>query len=180
MPLHRAALSSLDTPRLLVRQRTLADLPACLMMDRDPEVTRHIHGPWNDPVEHRRLVEFRIMRPYPPGLGYWTIREKSAPDTFLGWVLLIPDHGVGPHIEIGWRLVRHAWGRGIATEAARALVAHAFVTLRLPCVIADIAAANAASQRVAQKLGMRRIAEVNDGAMPFHRFELKREPISDC
>lgn len=152
------ALPALDTPRLLIRGRTLADLDACMAMDRDPEVTRFIEGPWNDPVEHRRFLHFRITRSYPPGLGYWSIRERAAPDKFLGWVMLIPDHGVGPEVEIGWRLVRAAWGRGMASEAARALATHAFETVKLARVIADIDPRNEASRAVAEKIGMKLVA----------------------
>ncbi|GLU34874.1 GNAT family N-acetyltransferase [Trinickia caryophylli] len=171
------SLPALDTPRLLIRQRTLADLDACLEMDRDPDVTRHVAGPWRDPVAHRRFVVHRITRPYPPGLGYWSIRERTAPERFVGWVLLIPDHGTGPDVEIGWRLVREAWGRGIATEAATALVAHAFETLRLPRVIADIAAANAASLHVAQKLGMHRVGYDDTDGMRYERYRLERADL---
>lgn len=177
MPQSIAILPPLDTPRLLVRQRTLADVDACLAMDRDLEVTRYIAGPWHDPVAHRQFVELRTTRPYPPGLGYWSIRERALPDRFVGWVLLIPDHGVGPDVEIGWRLVRDAWRRGIATEAARALVAHAFGTVRLPRVIADIAPNNLSSQRVATKLGMRRVREDDRDGVSYVRFRLERDDL---
>lgn len=170
-------LPPLDTPRLLIRERTLADLESCLEMDRDPDVTRYVAGPWHDPVAHRQFVEFRIKRPYPPGLGYWTIRERSDPERFIGWVLLIPDHGAGADVEIGWRLVRSAWGRGIASEAAKALVVHAFETVRLPRVIADINAENRASLRVAQKLGMKRIGANASEAIPYERYRLIRADL---
>lgn len=170
-------LPTLDTPRLLIRGRTLDDLEACLEMDRDPEVTRYVKGPWHDPVAHREFVVFRITRPYPRGLGYWSIRERDTPGRFLGWVLLIPQSGVGPDVEIGWRLRRDAWGRGIATEAARALVRHAFDTLKLPRVIADIAAANAASLHVAHKLGMRRVGYDESEGCRYERFRLEREDL---
>ncbi|MBC8932116.1 N-acetyltransferase, partial [Escherichia coli] len=61
-----AELPVLETARLWLRPRGLADLDACLAMDRDPEVTQHIAGPWHDPVEHRRFVTHRITRDYPP------------------------------------------------------------------------------------------------------------------
>jgi RimJ/RimL family protein N-acetyltransferase len=170
-------LPALDTPRLLLRERTLADLQSCLEMDRDPAVTRYVAGPWHDPVAHRQFVEYRITRPYPPGLGYWTIRERAEPDRFIGWVLLIPDHGTGPDVEIGWRLVRSAWGRGIASEAARALVTHAFDTVRLPRVIADIAAENHASLRVAQKLGMKWVGSDTSDGMRYERYRLVRDDL---
>ncbi len=130
----------------------MADLPACLDMDREPEVTRFIDGPWADPVAHHAFVEDRIRRAYPPGMGYWSI---IAADGFAGWVLLTPLNLRGPEIEIGWRLRRCAWGRGIATEAARPVLAHALAALGLAEVVADIDPANIASMRVAAKLGMR-------------------------
>ncbi|WP_206952566.1 GNAT family N-acetyltransferase [Trinickia acidisoli] len=170
-------LPALDTARLLIRERTLADLESCLAMDRDPEVTRHIVGPWRDPIAHRQFVEHRIVRRYPSGLGYWSLYERSDPERFVGWVLLIPDHGAGPDVEIGWRLIRSAWGRGIASEAARALVAHAFGAVRLPRVIADIAAENQASLRVAQKLGMQWVGHDESDGMRYGRYRLVREDL---
>jgi RimJ/RimL family protein N-acetyltransferase len=56
--------------------------------------------------------------------------------------------------ELGWRLARSAWGRGLATEAALAARADAFDRLRLPEVISIIHPENARSRRLAQKLGM--------------------------
>jgi RimJ/RimL family protein N-acetyltransferase len=149
-------LTSFESPRILLRPRTLADLDDCIAMDRDPEVTRYVDGPWDDPVAHRRFVVDRITRAYPDGLGYWSIFERDAPSRFIGWMLLIPEDANGPEVEIGWRLVCDAWGRGIASEAASILVAHAFDTVGLESIVAGIAEGNVASQRVAEKLGMKR------------------------
>jgi RimJ/RimL family protein N-acetyltransferase len=143
------------THRLVLRPRTLADTEACLAMDRDAEVTRFINGPWSDPTAHRAFIEARTLGPYPAGLGYWTICSANDPKSFLGWILLIPKDMVGPEIEIGWRLRREAWGQGLATDAARPVLRHAFATLKLPEVVAEIDPANAASLKVAEKLGLR-------------------------
>ncbi len=148
-------LPSFDTLRLVLRPRTLVDLEACLAMDRDPEVTRHVAGPWSDPHEHRCFVVGRMTHAYPEGLGYWSIFERREPARFIGWVLLIHEDAVGPEVEIGWRLVHDAWGKGMAGEAARAVVAHAFDMLALPEIVAGIARGNLASCRLAEKLGMR-------------------------
>jgi RimJ/RimL family protein N-acetyltransferase len=150
-------LPRFTTERLLLRQRALADTAACFAMDREPEVTRFIDGPWSDPVAHRAFIETRTRGPYAEGLGYWTILRR-ADETFLGWVLLIPRDAEGPEIEIGWRLNRAAWGHGYATEAARPVLDHGLATLGLAEIVADIDMENRASIRVAEKLGMRAIA----------------------
>ena len=142
-----------ETPRLRLRPRRREDLADCLAMDRDREVTRWIPGPWDDPPAHEAFVRARIEAEHGEGLGYWVIHERAAPERFLGWILLIPD-GAG-EIEIGWRLIRAAWGRGVAAEAALCVARHAFETLELARVVADIAPGNVGSRRVAEKIGMR-------------------------
>jgi RimJ/RimL family protein N-acetyltransferase len=119
-------------------------------MDRDSQVTRFIAGPWLDPTAHRAFVEARIRHEYPIGMGYWSVIASSR---FIGWVLLTPLDLHGPEIEIGWRLMRSAWGHGYATEAARPILHHALATQKLTRVIADIDPANTASVTVALKLG---------------------------
>lgn len=163
-----------ETTRFLLRPRSLADTDSCLAMDREPDVTRFVRGPWDDPAAHRAFIETRTLGPYPPGQGYWTIAPREAPSTFLGWVLLIPADAVGPEIEIGWRLRPEAWGRGIATEAAAPLMHHAFRTLALPEVVADIDDANRASARVAVKIGMRLRGPLPGQVVPVTRYALTR------
>jgi RimJ/RimL family protein N-acetyltransferase len=141
-----------QTARLVLRSRTQADIEACLEMDRDPEVTRFIVGPWSDPAAHRAFVAARIGARFPAGMGYWSVFLQGG---FIGWVLLAPLDLRGPEIEIGWRFVRRAWGQGYATEAARPVLNHALDTLALACVVADIDSANTASIGVARKLGLR-------------------------
>lgn len=147
-------LPTFRTARLTVRPRTLADLPACLAMDGDPEVTKYVPRPWSDPAGHEAFVRGRIEADYGPGLGYWSVFAHDRPEHFLGWILLIPCDGIGPEIEIGWRFLRETWGKGYATEAARPVLAHAMDTLALDRVVAEIHPDNDGSVRVALKLGM--------------------------
>jgi RimJ/RimL family protein N-acetyltransferase len=150
------ALPTFTTERLILRPRTIDDYDACLAMDRDPAVVRYIPGPWDDATAHAAFLRHRIARPYPDGLGYWCVFPKASLDRFLGWVLLIPRDAVGPEVEIGWRLLQSAWGRGYAPEAAAAIVRHAFETVGLDRIIAEIHPEHARSQRVAEKIGLRR------------------------
>ncbi len=146
------------TARLVLRPRGMEDLEACIAMNLEPGVTDHVDGPWHDhardPGAHRAFVEGGIRRAWPPGMGYWVVEDApGGGGAFAGWILLIPEDGEGPEVEIGWRLRPRCWGRGIATEAALPVLRHGFGALGLPRVVAGIKAANAASLRVAAKLG---------------------------
>jgi len=162
------------TSRLVVRPRTMADLEACLAMDRDQAVTRFIVGPWSEPQAHREFVAARIRHEYPAGMGYWSIMAPA----FAGWILLAPLDLRGPEIEIGWRLVRAAWGRGYATEAARPVLAHALTTLGLREVVADIDPDNAASIGVARKLGLRAAGPVPYAGRMVTRYVATRAGLA--
>ncbi|WP_141744665.1 GNAT family N-acetyltransferase [Pseudomonas sp. NBRC 111126] len=170
-------LPTFGTERLLVRPRAMVDFKACLTMDRDPEVTRYILGPWNDPQKHEAFLKERIETSFGDGLGYWSIFLKQQSDQFLGWILLIPCDGVGPGIEIGWRLNRSAWGKGYATEAASPIVEHAFRTLGADRIVADIEAENIPSTRVAEKIGMRFIEDSEHEGTHFKRYAMTKDDV---
>ena len=168
-----------ETSRLLLHPRTLADTEACLRMDRDPAVTRFVSGPWSDPVAHRAFIEARTHGPYPLGLGYWIIRRRNQPNSFLGWVLLIPADATRSEIEIGWRLPQAVWRQGFATEAAAPLLRHAFDTLKLREVIAEIDQGNTASQSVAEKLGLKRTGPLFHQGKPSLRYSMTIADFAD-
>lgn len=148
-------LPTFYTERLIIRPRVIDDLDNCLAMDRDPEVVRFINGPWLDRVKHREFVISRMNANYPTGLGYWTILKNDDTKKFLGWILLIPIDGHGPEVEIGWRLIRDAWGQGYASEAAMPILKYAFEVAGITKVVADIHIDNIGSRRVAEKIGLR-------------------------
>jgi ribosomal-protein-alanine N-acetyltransferase len=78
---------------------------------------------------------------------------------FIGMVgLADPDFEARfmPAVEIGWRLAADHWGRGYATEAARAVLAFGFERLALPQIVSFTTVANVRSRRVMEKIGMRR------------------------
>ncbi len=117
-------------------------------------VVDFVQGPWDDPDRHRAFIKNRIYQDYGIGLGYWSIFAKNDPAKFIGWILLIPEDGVGPDIEIGWRLHPDYWGQGMAFEAARAVLDHGLVHLELPRIVAAIDPDNVASRKLAERLGM--------------------------
>jgi RimJ/RimL family protein N-acetyltransferase len=150
----------------------MSDFDACLAMDRDPTVTKYIPGPWDDPKGHERFLRERIQESFGPGLGYWSIFPKEHPAQFLGWILLIPYDGIGQEIEIGWRLNRLSWGKGYATEAAIPVVEHAFATVGLNRIVADIDPRNLASMRVAEKIGLKLIGDGEHDGVPCKSYAM--------
>jgi RimJ/RimL family protein N-acetyltransferase len=94
------------------------------------------------------------------GFGAWAV-ELGQTAEFIGFTgLAIPDFKAPfmPAVEIAWRLTPEAWGRGLATEAARAAARHGFEALRLQEIVAMTVPANTRSRRVMEKLGMTRDA----------------------
>jgi RimJ/RimL family protein N-acetyltransferase len=160
------ALPVIRTERLVLRERTLDDLELCVSMDNDPEVRRFIVLPMQGDM-HRSFIRGRIMHRYPEHLGYWTVLAEGK---FAGWVLLIPRELEGPEIEIGWRFVAEARGKGYATEAAAAVLRHALTTAGLTDVVADIDPENTASRRVAEKLGMHHAKTWLESGRPTMRY----------
>jgi len=93
-------------------------------------------------------------------------------------VLLIPYdaiEGSAPPIEIGWRLIRAAWGRGYAAEAAVAVLRHGLDTVGLERVVADIDPDNTRSIRVADKIGLRFVGDDRVKGRPVKRYTMDRE-----
>ena len=167
-------LPTFETGRLRVRPRTIADLEDCLAMDRDPLVTRHIPGPWDDPERHRAFVLDRMRTAYPDGLGYWSVVTRAGTEAFIGWILLLPYEAVKQEVEIGWRFVRQSWGRGYATEAAAPVLDHAFGTVGLDTIVADIDPDNTASIRVAEKLGLEWVEDRAIGGERVKSYQIHR------
>lgn len=143
----------LETSRLRLRPRRVADLEANLAMDLNPAVHRYIfiHAP-PEPAAQRAELTRKIHTRWPLRGGLWVVEWRDAPG-FLGWCGVFPLEGSGP-IEIGYRYVPEAWGRGVATEAARAVLDHGFRTLRFDPIVAVAHPDNLASRHVLEKIGL--------------------------
>jgi RimJ/RimL family protein N-acetyltransferase len=159
----------LQTERLILRYLVEEDAENLLALDSDPEVMRYI-GPVNTDIRlpQQWLVE-RIIPYYTahPGFGFFAAMEKTT-GAFLGWFILRPglDYRFAKEVEftvddleIGYRLLRSAWGKGYGTEGADALMRHAFRVQNAPCVAAVALKTNIASWRVMEKIGMKRVGE---------------------
>ena len=126
-----------------------------MKLDRDPDVLRFID--WRPPSleqQHRTVADCLAEYELQPRHGRFV--AESPDRDFLGWFSLRVDADPAAP-ELGYRLRRQAWGRGLATEGARALVQHAFADLAAAEVHAQTMFVNQASRRVLAKCGLRHV-----------------------
>lgn len=152
--------------RLLTAERAGEYVELLVELDGDPEVMRFITGqptPRADIVDRELPVLLARQAAYPL-LGRWLALSRED-DAFLGWFELAPtvpedragERPADDEAEVGYRLLRSAWGRGYATEGTRALIDHAFAVVGLRRVWAQTMAVNLPSRGVMERVGMRRV-----------------------
>jgi RimJ/RimL family protein N-acetyltransferase len=156
-----------ETERLVLRPLAEADVPWLIEMDTDPDVMRYVTATPTepDPEQCRAWVRGLSAKYGAEGggrYGFFAGVEKASGEA-IGWLVLrpAPDYkfaeSVGfrtGELELGYRLRRRFWGRGYATEGARALVRVGFADPTVRAVAAVALAANRASTRVMEKCGL--------------------------
>jgi len=143
----------IDTPRLLIRPLKAADAKPLAALWSDPAVTRYMGGPRDAVTVHRQVQEDAragtIRR-----LDLWPVVERATGQVIGNCGLTEKEVDGKQEIELVYVFATSAWGKGFATEAAAAIRDHAFRHLAVPGLIALIDPENAASARVAEKVGM--------------------------
>jgi RimJ/RimL family protein N-acetyltransferase len=146
----------IESSRLLLRCWKASDRDGFAAMNADPEVMFDQGGPLSRDQSDAKLQRYAAtFDRY--GFCRWVVESKDG--DFLGYTGIMPAfsrHPLGQHVEIGWRLVRRAWGNGYATEAAEAALKDAFSRAGLTEVLAYTAPDNLRSQAVMSHLRMRR------------------------
>jgi len=160
----------LETRRLILRAWRRDDAAAYMRIVADEEVMRHIGTGWRyrvkrlaaaalarlSDVEARRAIA-RMRRHWRTrGFGEWAVEDKAT-GTLLGQVGFVHHadwRADRSRVEVGWMLTRSAWGRGFASEAATAALAHGFDTLALERIVSITRPENVRSERVMQRIGL--------------------------
>jgi RimJ/RimL family protein N-acetyltransferase len=158
----------LVTDRLALRQFTPADAGNLLDLDGDPAVMRFLTGTTRTlaEIESQVLPGFLAYYQQHENFGFWAADTRSD-GQFIGWFGLRPVTPAATAIEhwpdsagdtsvvsLGYRLRQTAWGRGYATEGARALVSRAITELGVEEIVATTMAVNTGSRRVLEKAGL--------------------------
>ena len=147
-------------PVLLTRRLRLSDfsashLPDLARMNADPEVMRYFPATLN-PEESVALLQRITEHQRINGYSLFALHLKES-DAFVGWcgLMKVPFFAhFTPAVEIGWRLNKIFWCKGLATEAAEAVLRLGFLELGLSEIVSFTAELNQPSIRVMQKIGM--------------------------
>ena len=146
----------IETPRLVIRPFTA-------------EEREHLLALWLDPANERVRGDStpEQVRAWVAGAP-WGVWEREGGELVGDCSLHFDTDFQDWELSYGFR--RDRWGRGYATEAARACVRHAFEQLGIARIVADVDPANAASRRVLAKCGFERVRELEDGRL-FYAVE---------
>ena len=151
---------------LTYRLVTPDDVDLLESLDSDPEVMRYISDGVPTPRERISTLLIPLMMGHAsrPGLGFFVTFEDGVP---VGWAHLRKDSLEPAWAEVGYRLFRHAWGRGLATRIALDMSARAFDELGFDVVSARTMPTNLASRRVMEKAGL---AYAGDFTFPAREY----------
>lgn len=148
----------LQTPRLILRELQFSDDTCMFEMDSDPEVHKYLGStPFAKIEQSREQIEFVRSQYKTNGIGRWAVIEKSS-GSFLGWsgLKLVKDP-INSHIlfyDVGYRFMRKHWGKGYATESAKAAIKYGFEVLKLKDIFGIVDIKNDVSKKVLEKAGL--------------------------
>ncbi|GHE59849.1 N-acetyltransferase [Streptomyces longispororuber] len=149
---------TLETPRLILRRWREEDVAPMAAVNADPEVMRWIRdGSVRDEQQTRDGVRAWESEWESQGFGLFAVEVRSTGELAGFTGLSVPGYlpEVLPAVEVGWRLGRAHWGRGLATEAAAAALRFGFEERGLERIVSITQVGNDASERIMTKLGMR-------------------------
>ena len=164
-----------DSPRLSFEPITEQDAELLFELDQDPEVMKYINGGQVTTMQEVHDVFIPRLQKYQnleKGWGLWKVTIKDE-QRYIGWILVRPMDFFGDKpqwhdIEVGWRLKREAWGKGYATEAAKAVCDALAQQDEVEKISAVAVEDNLASIGIMQKLGMQYI-----------KTDIHKDPLGD-
>jgi ribosomal-protein-alanine N-acetyltransferase len=165
----------LESERMLFRAHEAGDLEAFCAMEQDPDVRRYVGGaPRTREVAEERFWN-RAMQRVDDRLAMWACVLKANGDYIGRCGLYANVQGevrIPREAVLGYYLRRDFWGKGLATEAARAFVRFGFEELKLNRIVSTVQEGNESSLHILKKLGFV-VTDYEQGTRSFYKFELK-------
>lgn len=165
----------LETNRLILRHLVMDDLDELYDLYLDPEITKYIPDAPRSREEAQEELEWHMHgHPSHPELGLWATIHKET-GKFIGRCGLLPWEIDGQQeVEVAYTIARAHWGQGLGSEAARAILQYGFGKLGLTRLICLVDEENIASQKVAERIGMRFEKESRDETGPFWVYSINK------
>jgi RimJ/RimL family protein N-acetyltransferase len=150
------------TDRLVVRTWADEDVEALAVIGADPDVVRYLGGvPWSV-ADARSMIERSREIGDSLGVTSWALQDRRS-GSLVGHCGFARTNApcLRPEIiEIGWTLDRRRWGEGLATEAAKSVMPRALQLFERWRIVSKCQVENVASERVMQRLGLRRAGTI--------------------
>ncbi len=167
----------IETERLILRDIEAYDTKGIFELDSDPEVHQYIgKKPIKTIREAEEVIDYIRNQYVKNGIGRWAIIDKKTED-FIGWTGLKYEEGLRKNIgyyDLGYRLRKKYWGKGIATETAIESLTYGFATLGLEeiCAAADVN--NLGSNKVLKKVGLQYVETFDLDGAPHNWYRLRK------
>ena len=164
----------LETKRLIIREHVLSDAPFFFTLNSNYNVVKYTGDSSFKTIEEaEKIVQYVINQYKENGYGRWLVTEKETGNP-IGWCGL-KFHTDTKETDIGYRLLENAWGKGYATESAKACIDYGFNHFNLNRIIGDAMKENTASINVFKKLGMTYLKDSLLDNIESVVYELKKE-----
>ncbi len=164
----------LETERLIIREHVLSDAPFFFTLNSNYNVVKYTGDSSFKTIEEAEKIVQYVMNQYKEnGYGRWLVTEKETGNP-IGWCGL-KFHTDTKETDIGYRLLESAWGKGYATESAKACIDYGFKHFNLNRIIGDAMKENKASINVFKKLGMTYLKDSLLDNIESVVYELKKE-----
>ncbi|MFD2968564.1 GNAT family N-acetyltransferase [Sphingobacterium bambusae] len=146
-----------ETERLILREIVPSDIEGMFELDSDPEVHKYLgNKPVQDKQQIAAVIDFIRKQYVDYGIGRWAIVDKET-NEFMGWAGLKyvteETNGQRNFYDLGYRLIRRHWGKGIATEAAQASLDYGFNDMKLEKLHGIADCQNVGSNKILVKIG---------------------------
>ncbi len=160
-----------ETERLYLREFIAEDATHLFQMNKDKDVIRFTGDKKFSSLNAAKSLIANYDEYKKHKMGRWAVCLKSN-NEFLGWCGL-KFHPEENYVEVGYRFYKKNWGRGYATESAKASIEYGFETLKLHAVFAHADVANDASHRVIEKCGLKFVKQDEYDGMPAKLYKIE-------
>jgi ribosomal-protein-alanine N-acetyltransferase len=147
-----------ETKRLILREIEASDVQGIYELDSDSEVHKYLgNKPITSMKEAENTISYIRNQYKKYGIGRWAVIDKDT-NEFIGWSGLKYEEYVRTdmnYYDLGYRIKKKFWGKGIATETSKAALNYGFQIINLENIFAGAHIQNFASNRVLQKVGLK-------------------------